>query len=984
MSEACPTSTEVNQFLRASDDQIQADPRLHSLQLHILGCSRCLEHLEGEVLKVIGPELPTNASAFFGRAAMSAEPVGLAPKIEGFVMGDRLGRGGMGTVFKAWQSAMHREVAIKVLPGGPLADPRWRAWCLAEARAAAQIRHPDAVQVYDVGMTEGYPYLVMEYVAGGSLADRLRKIPSMPFRDSARLLARIARVVHHMHLRGLIHRDLKPGNILIDSPSDAPPSVWWPKVADFGLARPIGDSARSLTLAGIGTPEYMAPELAQGRGANVETFADIYALGAILYRLLVGKPPFQEASPQETLARVIEGSPIPPGRIVQKLPRDLETIVLKCLEPEPQRRYATAEALADDLDAFLEGRTILARPVGPVRRSSRFVRRHPVGSALMLGLALTTATSLVLLGRAETARSQAAANEALALERSREAEKRRAEAEANRQQAEQMFQAAGKLLAIVNQGDDPNVPRGELSRTELEAALPTCRELLRGRPNDLVLLRTYSQIVYQIGWHRALEGRTSQAADLFREGVETLDAALANVQDDDLRHEAAFLSLWYGQILYTLEEIPEAIQFLHRSLEWCDGPTESWPLTSNQRRAAFIKSEVGPHLILCGDHTGRRTLIEAKRMLEGHLEAVSNDVDALAHLVNVYHDLGESDEALVALRRLVSIDRLPRYRYHLASALDIRKGTIQDEVTRGDLTAEIADLIESCLPELQQEADNNPSKPEFAETLHHAFSLSIRSLLDLGRSDEAVDVLAQFLNSIETRPYRFPEPNSKIDHFYATGFNELGRILIHPALPEQGFQEILTQIEQFFDQDSMTSSQRKNAMFGLLRIRFFAQSEFEHIRIAAFFEVCHGAVTRHFDAEKPSIIEITELLAWAMTLRIHGHLGDSERIIAWCGKALEAMPSETRVTPEYFVALSDYWTQVAKNLWRYEPIDETALGDALRRSVESAEKAARFAPEEGVYRELVAERRERLERSGLDPGPIAQRPGLEARSSSAK
>ncbi|MEW4569488.1 serine/threonine-protein kinase [Tautonia sp. JC769] len=930
--------------------------------------------MEGAVREAFGTALPDHVSAFFGLAATGCEPVGLAPKIEGYVLGDRLGRGGMGTVFKAWQTAMRREVAIKVLPGGPLADPRWRAWCLAEARAAAQVRHPDAVQVYDVGMTHGYPYLVMEYVAGGSLAHRLRLRPMMAYRDAARLLARVARVVHHMHLRGLIHRDLKPGNILIDSPSDAPPSAWWPKVADFGLARPIGESARSLTLAGIGTPEYMAPELVQGSGAKSETFADIYALGAILYCLLVGRPPFQEASPQETLARVLEGNATLPRSIVRKLPKDLETIALKCLERDPHRRYATAEALADDLDSFLEGRTILARPIGPVRRSSRFVRRHPVGSALMMGLALTSATSLVLLGRAEAARSEASANESLALERSREAERRRAEAEASRQEAEQMFQAAGQLLAIISKADDPSVPRGVLSLAELEAALPACRELLRGRPNDLVLLRTLSQIVHQIGWHRAMEGKPSQAADLFREGLEVLVAALPYVPDDDLRHDAAFLAQWYGQMLYAMQDIPEAIRVLHRSLELCDGPTEKGPLTPNQRRAAMMRSVIGPHLIFCGDDTGRQVLIEAKGMLEGHWGADPDDAGALEHLAHVYRDLVETDAERDALRRLVSLDQNPRHRYFLARALDTQKGTVHNEIVRRELSAEIVDLIDSSLSELEREADDYPGNPGFAQTLHHAFSMFIGSLLDLDRSGEAMDVLAHYLDSIETRPNRLSEPEHGIDSFYFHSYSELGQILMHAALPDEWFNEGLSRIERIFEQDSLTPLQCSSMMYGLVWDRTFTESEPQRVRIQAIVNVCSGAVARRFSFDEPSSASISQFLAYAMACRTGGHLGDSERIVGLCGKALEAMPAEARDEPDYFAALSEYWTQVAKNLWQHEPVDGHALGDALHRSIEAAEEAARRAPNSGAYQAMVAERRARLERAGLAPGAMARIP----------
>jgi serine/threonine-protein kinase len=249
----------------------------------------------------------------------------------------------------------------------------------AEAEALAQLQHPNIVQVYEVGEQDGRPFFSLEYVDGGSLERRIQHTPQPP-RQSAELIEVLARAVHAAHQRGIIHRDLKPANILLTSDGT-------PKVTDFGLAKQLGGRT-GLTHTGaiMGTPSYMAPEQAQGQVRSTGPAADVYSLGAILYELLTGRPPFQGTSYLEVLDAVRYQDAIPPTYFVPRLPRDLETICLRCLQKSPERRYASAQALADDLRAFLAGETIQARPVGPWEVTLQWARRHP-GQAAVLGLA---------------------------------------------------------------------------------------------------------------------------------------------------------------------------------------------------------------------------------------------------------------------------------------------------------------------------------------------------------------------------------------------------------------------------------------------------------------------------------------------------------------------------------------------------------------------------------------------------------------------
>jgi serine/threonine-protein kinase len=330
------------------------------------------------------------------------------PRVPGYEVDAMLGHGGMGVVFRARQLCLGRLVALKMTLAGAYAGSHERQRFRREAEAIAALRHANVVQVYDVGDWAGRPYYTMELIEGGSLAQRLAGTPQ-PAHQASALLATLAEAMHTAHQGGIVHRDLKPANILFTLDGT-------PKVTDFGLARRLEGGA-GLTLSGVplGTPSYMAPEQARGQSRAVGPAVDVYALGAILYELLTGRPPFRAETPAETVLQVIGQEAVPPARLNAKVPRDLETVCLKCLQKEPHRRYASAAALADDLRRFEEGRPIRARPLGLAARSWRWGRRNPAAAALIaMGLALV---GLVIGGgfwlereradrRAETARQE--------------------------------------------------------------------------------------------------------------------------------------------------------------------------------------------------------------------------------------------------------------------------------------------------------------------------------------------------------------------------------------------------------------------------------------------------------------------------------------------------------------------------------------------------------------------------------------------------
>jgi WD40 repeat protein/serine/threonine protein kinase len=351
-----------------------------------------------------------------GAAPAIAQPSSLPPipSIPGYEILGTLGSGGMGVVYKARQMSLNRLVALKMLPSGTAATDQDLSRFRVEAESLAKLQHPNIVQVFDQGEHEGRPYFAMEYVNGPSLAAILAKGPQDP-RASARMIETLGRAMHTVHQNGLVHRDLKPANILLQKVASGQSSAvstengdtsstdhwlltteYSPKITDFGVAKLL-EAKRSQTASGliVGTPMYMAPEQAGAQKTSVGPAADTYALGVILYEMLTGRPPFAAVSVVETLLEVRTRDPLAPRQIRPNLPRDLQTICLKCLRKDPSRRYPSSLALAEDLARFQAGKPIHARPVGPLERLYRWCRRRPLVATLAAGIVLLAMILLV-------------------------------------------------------------------------------------------------------------------------------------------------------------------------------------------------------------------------------------------------------------------------------------------------------------------------------------------------------------------------------------------------------------------------------------------------------------------------------------------------------------------------------------------------------------------------------------------------------------
>ena len=310
------------------------------------------------------------------KSASAAELLG---ELGDYELLEEIGRGGQGVVFRARQKSLNRTVALKVISLGQWASKAHLKRFRLEAEAAARLEHPGIVPIHEVGERDGSCYFSMKFVEGGQLDEVVRREP-MPIRQAAELIAKVARTVHYAHEHGILHRDIKPGNILLDAKGE-------PHLTDFGLARLVeSESSDTHTLDVLGTPSYMAPEQAVGNNEAVSSVTDVYGLGAVLYQLLTGQPPFAGGATYETIKLLLDTEPRQPRLLNPKIDRDLSTICLKCLEKDPQHRYPSALALAEDLERWLKHEPIQARHTGVFTRGRKWVRRNPTSALLAASL----------------------------------------------------------------------------------------------------------------------------------------------------------------------------------------------------------------------------------------------------------------------------------------------------------------------------------------------------------------------------------------------------------------------------------------------------------------------------------------------------------------------------------------------------------------------------------------------------------------------
>ncbi|WP_202921479.1 serine/threonine-protein kinase [Anatilimnocola aggregata] len=451
------------------------------------------------------------------------------PEVPGYELLDELGRGGMAVVYKAKQLKPQRVVALKILHHPHNGDTAWISRFRSEAEAVAQLEHPHIVRMYEVGEVGRLSYLALEFVDGGNLAMRLQGQPQ-PARSSAELVATIARAIHFAHQRGIVHRDLKPANILLQvadgfraEDGTIQLADVQPRITDFGLAKRLDDDGQQTRTGDIlGTPTYMAPEQATGVTRNIGPAADIHALGVILYEMLTGRQPFRGADVMETMRLVASSDPVPLRRLDARIPRDLETICLKCLEKSPRQRYLSAATLADELQRYLNGETIHTRPAGPIEQTYKWTRRHPAAAlALAIALLLPLLTVAGLIGH----------NWRISQELAKTAQQRdRAEANLQETQA-----AVDNLLTDLTAGRLASLPRSSPVRRQLlEWAMNLCQELRVQNPDNPSLELQSARAERQAADIQRLLGRLAEADQGYQRAIRELDRFVVAQPEDAL------------------------------------------------------------------------------------------------------------------------------------------------------------------------------------------------------------------------------------------------------------------------------------------------------------------------------------------------------------------------------------------------------------------------------------------------------------------
>jgi hypothetical protein len=476
-------------------------------------------HETGAALPETPGEAPTVAPPPSGADSGSSPTLGLEPPPAGvgtrvryvgdYELLEEIARGGMGVVFRARQVSLNRIVALKMILAGQLASEADVQRFKTEAEAAANLDHPNIVPIYEVGEHAGMHYFSMKFIDGGRLAAGRGLTPG-DLRAGVKLLATVASAVHHAHQRGILHRDLKPANILVDKHGE-------PHVTDFGLAKRVSGGGE-LTQSGaiVGTPSYMAPEQARGAKA-LSTHIDVYSLGAILYELLTGRPPFQAASPLDTVLQVLEREPDHPLSVRPLADRDLATICMKCLEKDPARRYGAAALLADDLDHWLSGEPISARAVGPIERGWRWCRRKPALASL------AAAVVLALVGGAVVSTYfaiEAAARATQAEENARRADDNARRADDNARRADNQAREANRNAQLAR--DESAKAQAQRLRAERNAYAARAQLL-------------------QATWHEAQAGRGLKLLDEQRPA-----AGAADLRDFEWRLLARW---WHSDLL---------------------------------------------------------------------------------------------------------------------------------------------------------------------------------------------------------------------------------------------------------------------------------------------------------------------------------------------------------------------------------------------------------------------------------------------------
>jgi tetratricopeptide (TPR) repeat protein len=736
------------------------DTERDELDRHVRGCALCqqtLEHLTDDpiwrselrheissLLDDVDPGLVVDPLGVTAVALIGAnEPMArVVPAVPGYEITGELGRGGMGVVYQARHVRLNRLCAIKMILAGAHAGPDDLARFVTEAEAIARLQHPSIVQIRHIGDADGLPFLELEYLAGGSLEKQIDGAP-WPTTRAAQLAEQVALGIAEAHRQGIVHRDLKPSNVLLAADGT-------PKVSDFGLAKML-DSQSALTRSEsvMGSPSYMAPEQAKGHSKEVGAAVDVYAVGAILYELLTGRPPFRGTTAIETLEQVKTAEPVPPSRLVPGMPRDIETICLKCLQKEPGNRYGDAALLAADLERFREGRAILARPIGTAERAWRWCRRNR-WIAAMTGIAVTAA-SVGLAALVAVAVIEQRAN--LALRTSN----RDLVAANERERAR--FNLAMDAVGLFHGDVSQDVLLKEKPFTGLRTKLlrgavefyGKLEDLLSGqtdRPSRAALARAFDEI----GKLTDMIGSGPEALSAHRKALavrrELADGPQADVE---ARADLARSLLTVGWMQFRTGDIAGALASYEETQRLAESlvadvsagdPLHAILGSAHQRFGRLFEDSGKPALALS---SYERALSIRKNLAAAHPEVIEFQSDlgtCYIEIDRILHQTGKSKEALNAVERALSIRQELAKRHpdvtQFQSDLALCHDRLGYELQLAGKPAEALASSKRALEIRQKLAAANPNVTEFQFSLSHIHQLIGWMLRQTGKPAEAV------------------------------------------------------------------------------------------------------------------------------------------------------------------------------------------------------------------------------------------------------